>query len=155
MFCSADNTKAHSDTNIKQLMGLIISTAQHEAFTKLMVIILHLVPSTFVTFYFCFQIPLEWLQVLDMLDKKKTQRVTHMTRNDFEAEALRCGVVKDDMDCLLFYLNQLGEALWVNTVALRDLVILVRWLLCCLLRNLTCIAAGCPVGHHGLDRGHL
>ena len=94
MFCSADNTKAHSDTNIKQLMGLIISTAQHEAFTKLMVIILHLVPSTFVTFYFCFQIPLEWLQVLDMLDKKKTQRVTHMTRNDFEVEALRCGVVR-------------------------------------------------------------
>ena len=26
--------------------------------------------------------------------------------HDFDAEALRCGVVKDDMDCLLFYLNQ-------------------------------------------------
>jgi hypothetical protein len=36
-FVPADNTKAQADTNIKQLMGLIISTAQQEAFTKLMV----------------------------------------------------------------------------------------------------------------------
>ena len=86
------------------------------------------------------QVPLEWLQVLDMLDKKKKERVTHMTRSAFVKQAGECGVVKDDMDCLLFYLNQLGEALWVNTDALRDLVILVRWLICCLLaqRDLHC-----------------
>ena len=33
-FVPADNTKAHSGTNIKQLMGLIISTAQQETFTN-------------------------------------------------------------------------------------------------------------------------
>ena len=99
---------------------------------------------------------MEWLEVLDVLDKKKQDRVTHMRRSDFVNEALKCGVVKHDMDCLLFYLNQLGEALWVDTATLCDLVILVRLLLCCLLvQCVTCIALGCPMGHYCLDQGHL
>ena len=61
-----------------------------------------------------------------MLDKMKKQRVTHMTRSAFVKQAGECGVKSRDIDCLLFYLNQLGEALWVDTDTLRDLVILVR-----------------------------
>lgn len=101
-FFPVDNTSGREDTELQKLLGCIETVIDDSEYVHA-------------------EQPLSWLQTLDKLKSKSDSYILY---NEVERIAMSCGVKKNMVPKLLYFLHQMGMVMWHSDDSLRDIIIL-------------------------------